>query len=128
MIDSEPKELFGSWEVELSTPQQGTILTLLTCLVGDVWRAQQANPLWQSPVQGNGVGEALGEVTYRCAFCLHSQTGQPAGQLKVEGTLQFYPATLRWQGPFQLDLMDADGRVYFAEHGTFKSRRVEQEL
>jgi hypothetical protein len=78
-MDSEPKELFGSWEVELSTPQQGTILTLLTCLVDDVWSAQQANPLWRSPASRNGVGGAWGEVTYRCAVCLHSQTGQLAG-------------------------------------------------
>ena len=127
-MGSEPKALFGSWEVEVSTLQQGTILTLLTCLVDDVWRAQQANPLWQSTAPANGVGSTWGEVTYRCKVCLRHQTGQPAGQLKVIGALQFHPATLSWQGPFQLDLVDADGQVHFVERGTFRSRRVEQEL
>ncbi|MFN8490912.1 MAG: hypothetical protein U0350_25185 [Caldilineaceae bacterium] len=127
-MDSEPKELFGAWEVELSTPQQGTILTLLTCLMDNVWRAQQSTPLWQSANHHNGVGGVWGEVTYTCAVRVRNQMGQPAGQLKVEGALQFHPTTLSWQGPFQLDVVDADGQVHLAERGTFKSRRVEQEL
>ncbi len=127
-MDSEPKALFGSWEVEVSTPQQGTILTLLTCLVDDVWRAQQANPFWPSTDHRNGVSGALGEITCSGEVCLRNQTGQPAGQLKVLGALQFHPATLSWQGSFQLDLVDTDGQVHFVEQGTCRSRRVEQEL
>lgn len=127
-MGSEAKALFGSWEVEVSTPQQGTMLTLLTCLVDEVWRAQQAHPLWQSTDYSNCVGSTWGEVTYRCEVCVRHQTGQPAGQLKVIGALQFHPATLSWQGPFQLDLVAADGQVHLVEHGTFRSRRVEQEL
>src|SRR5690349_9856824 len=116
-MESEPKAFFGSWEVEVAIPQQGTILTLLTCLVDDVWRAQQTNPLWQSTTPANGVDSTWSEVTYCCEVCLRHQTGQPAGQLKVRGALQFHPTTLSWQGSFQLDLVAADGQVHFVERG-----------
>ena len=118
------EKLLGSWNVAVSTPQQGTFPALLTFTAdGSVIGAESPNP-FESSGHGNWVSRASDQVAYTLVALFGSQEGKNTGKLKVVGTLQYDTGTASWQGPFKIEVVDASGQVSFADRGTFNLTRI----
>jgi hypothetical protein len=112
------KKLLGSWNVAVTTPNQGTFPALLTFIAdGSVIGAESPNP-FESSAHGSWVRNDQGEVAYTFVALFGSQEGKNTGKLKVVGTLQFDADTANWRGPFKIDVFDTSGQVTFADRGT----------
>jgi hypothetical protein len=124
MINQE--KLLGSWNVAVTTPNQGTFPALLTFTAdGSVIGAESPNP-FESSAHGSWVRSDQGEVAYTFVALFGSQEGKNTGKLKVVGTLHFDDDgdKARWRGPFKIDVFDASGQVIFTDQGTFSLTRI----
>jgi hypothetical protein len=118
------EKLLGSWNVAVTTPNQGTFPALLTFIAdGSVIGAESPNP-FESSAHGSWVRNDQGEVGYTFLALFGSQEGKNTGKLKVVGTLQFDAGTANWSGPFKIDVFDASGQVIAADRGTVSLMRI----
>ncbi len=122
--DNRSDKLLGSWNVEVTTPSQGTFPALLTFIGdGSVISDESPNP-FESSGHGSWVNRNHGEVAYTFVALFGSEQGVNTGKLKVIGTLQYDSGANGWHGPFQIDIFDASGQVVFTDRGTFSLTRI----
>jgi len=122
MTDRE--RLYGSWNVAVNTPDQGTFPALLTfsadgSVIGD------ESPLpFETSGHGNWVMRDDGEVALTFVALLGSQEGSNAGRIKFVGTLRFDGETAGWDGRFKVEITDLNGQVTFTDRGTHTLQRI----
>ena len=121
------EKLYGSWNVAVATPDQGTFPALLTfgsdgSVIGD------ESPLpFETSGHGNWVMDDDGEVAFTFIALLGSQEGKNTGKIKVVGTLRFDASTSGWNGRFKVEVFDTSGQVTFTDRGTHTLTRIEIE-
>lgn len=118
------EKLLGSWNVAVTTPNQGTFPALLTFTADGSVIADESPLPFETSGHGNWVMRDDGEVTLTFVALLGSQEGKNTGKIKVVGTLQFDGDTAGWSGRFKIDLFDASGQVTFTDRGTHTLTRI----
>jgi hypothetical protein len=125
--DNQLQKLFGWWNVEVSSPSQGTFPALVT-FTSDGSVIASESPL---PFEGSGHGNWLsrgdGEVGYTFVALFGSQEGNNTGKLKVVGTLRLDAEEEGWHGPWKIDANDESGQERFADRGRLTLRRIRVE-
>ncbi len=53
-----------------------------------------------------------------------SAEGPLSMKYKVVGTLKLGSNKESWSGPFKIDILDPNGQLIFADHGTFNLTRI----
>ena len=116
--NNQVEKLPGSWNADVTTPNQGAFPALLTFTSdGSVIAAESPLP-FESSGQGNWINKSAGEVAYTFIALYGSEEGKNTGKLKVVGTLNLDSGKDSWSGPFKIDVFDADGQVVFTDNGT----------
>jgi hypothetical protein len=122
------EDLFGSWNVEVTTVNQGTTFPALFTLTADGGLIADEPPSpGETSGHGNWVRSGDGEAAYTFIALYSGEEGAYAGQLKVRGTLQFDSGSNSWSGPFAIDGFDASGELTFSDTGSFTLTRIEVE-
>ena len=73
---------------------------------------------------GNWISTDDGGAAYTFVGLFSGEDGTHAGKLKVVGTLQYDASADTWQGPFKIDVFDADDQPIASDHGTFNLTRI----
>jgi hypothetical protein len=121
-------KLFGSWNVRVTTVNQGiTFPALLTLTADGSLIADEPPSPGETSGHGNWVRRGDGEAAYTFIALYSGEAGAYAGQLKVRGTLQFDAADNSWGGPFAIDVFDPNGEIVASDIGTFTLTRIEVE-
>lgn len=124
------EKLYGSWNVEVMTvnqpqaDQSHTFPALLTFGDEGTVIADEPSAPGETSGHGNWVGNDDGTVSYTFQALYSGDEGAYSGKLKVVGTLQYDSATDTWQGPFRIDIFDADDQVVAGDTGTFDMARM----
>jgi hypothetical protein len=124
MNNKRNEKLCGSWNVEVTTPSQGTFPALLTFTAdGNVISDESPSP-FESSGHGNWSSRSDGEIAYTFVALFGGQEAKNTGKLKVVGTLQFNADTDSWDGPFKIDVFNANGQITVTDRGTFNLTRI----
>jgi hypothetical protein len=118
------EKLLGSWNVAITTPDQGTRPGLLTFTADGSVIADESPLPFETSGHGNWVLSDDGEVAYTFVALLGGKEGKNTRKIKVVGTLQFDAGIASWHGPFKVELFDASGQVNLADRGTFSLTRI----
>jgi hypothetical protein len=124
------EKLYGSWNVVVMTVNHTTadgghtFPALLT--FGDEGNVMADEPPGPGETSGHGnwINNDDGTVSYTFIALFSGDEGAYAGKLKVVGTLQYDSAADTWQGPFKIDIFDADDKVVAGDTGTFDMARM----
>ena len=122
--NNQMEKLLGSWNADLTTPNQDTFPALLTFTSdGSVITAE--SPLqFESSGHGSWNSKSSGEVAYTFIALFGSEEGKNTGKLKVVGILNLDSGKENWSGPFKIDVFDANGQVIFTDNGTLSLSRI----
>lgn len=123
------EKLFGSWNVEVMTVNQpqadGSHKFPALVTFGDEGSVIAVEPPGPGETSGHGNWISNDDGTVSFTFiALFSEEGAYAGKLKVVGSLQYDSGTDSWQGPFKIDIFDADDKVVAGDTGTFDMARM----
>jgi len=111
--------LLGSWDAEVTVEAQGaTFPALITFGAGGIVIADEPPQPGETSGHGNWVSTSDNQVAYTFVSLYSGEGGIYNGRLKVVGTLQFDAGTVSWQGPFKIDVFDANDQVVFSDKGT----------
>jgi hypothetical protein len=117
------ENLYGSWNVEVTTPDM-TFPGLIT------FGAEGSVITDRPPVPGETTGHGTwvsrddGTAAYTFVSLFGDEKGAYFGRTQAVGTLQYDADTDRWQGPFRFDGFNAEGEQDFSVSGTFVLTRI----
>ena len=120
------KGLVGSWNVEISTPVQGTFPAFLSFFSDGIVIGDEANSD-ETTAYGNWASTTGRDVAYTFKSLIGTPQGVTGGSLKVVGTLEYDAGQDTWTGPFKIDVFDAGGNVIFTDQGTLSGTRIQIE-
>lgn len=118
------EHLVGSWAVDVTTPKQGDFPALLTFIEGGGLVAAESPAPFESGGHGSWANRGPGEIAYTFVGLMGSAEGKNTGRLKVVGTLHQKPDQSGWDGPFKIEVKDADQKVTFTDRGTVHLTRI----
>ncbi|MCK6576737.1 MAG: hypothetical protein L6Q98_01390 [Anaerolineae bacterium] len=122
--------LYGSWYAEIMTVNQvqadggHTFPALLTFGAEGTLVVDEPPLLGETSGHGNWISNDDGTIVYTFVALYSDGAGAYTGKLKVVGTLQYDSAADTWQGPFKIDIFDADDNVIAADTGTVDTVRI----
>ena len=114
--------IFGSWNVAVTTVGQGTQFPALLTFTSDgaVLTDEPPGP-GETTGHGNWIRGKDGAVDFTFVSLFGDPTtGAYAGRLKVAGTLNRDNKANTWSGPFKITLYDASDQQSLTDTGTFK--------
>jgi hypothetical protein len=118
------EKLLGSWNVEISTPNQGTFPALITFSADGSVIASESPLPFESSGHGSWVSSNDGEAAFTFVALFGGEEGKNTGKLTVVGTLQFDAGNNSWSGPFKINVVDASGQDLAADAGTFSMTHI----
>jgi hypothetical protein len=124
------ERLSGSWYATVTTPSQGSFPGLLTFTSDGSVLADESPFAYESSGHGSWVNREyrdghreVREVAYTFVHLIGSAEGRNTGRVRVSGTLQ--PEDKQyWQGPFKIEVFDANGQITFSDRGTIRLTRI----
>jgi hypothetical protein len=122
---SSMENVIGSWNAEATVEAAGaTFPALLTFGVGGTVIADEPPLPGETSGHGNWISKSDDEVAFTFVALYGAEDAAYTGNLKVVGTLQYDSSADSWQGPFKIDVFDADGQMTFTDQGTFSLTRI----
>ena len=79
---------------------------------------------FETTAHGNWIATGPLEAAYTFVALIGNAEGMPASKIKCVGALAYDAKTDTWRGPFQIEIVDADGQQTFAEHGSVSGTRI----
>ena len=122
--NNQAEKLLGSWNADITTPNQGTFPALMTFNSDGSVIAAESPIQFESSGHGNWNNKSSGEVAYTFIALFGSEEGKNTGKLRVVGTLNIDSGKDSWSGPFKIDVFDANGQVIFTDNGTLSLTRI----
>jgi hypothetical protein len=119
------EELIGSWHAETTVLKQGATFPALLTFTGDgIVIADEPPSPFETSGHGNWVVTSPQAASFTFLALIGSKEGPLSATIKVVGTLQYDANTDTWNGPFKVQVVDADGKEVLADTGTFKATRI----
>lgn len=119
------EQLVGSWAVEVTVVKQNAMFPSLVTFTGDgLVLADEPPSPFETTGHGAWVGTGPDSADYTFVALIGSETGALSATLKVAGSLRFDAAADTWQGPFQIQVVDASGAEILADDGIFAGVRI----
>ena len=117
--------LLGSWNAEVKVESQdASFPALLTFGAGGTVVTDEPPLTGETSGHGNWSSSSDSEVAFTFVALFSGEEGAYNGNLKVVSTLQYDASADSWQGPFKIDVFDADGQVLFSDRGPFSLTRI----
>ena len=119
------KGLVGAWVVETTVVEQNAIFPALLTFTSDglVFGDEPPAP-FETTAHGNWVTTGPQSAAFTFLALIGSEAGPLAATIKVAGTLQYDAKADTWNGPFQVQVVDADGNELLVDNGTFDATRI----
>lgn len=118
-------QLVGSWAVEVTVVQQDAVFPSLMTFTSDgIVLADEPPMPFETTGHGAWVATSADSADYTFVALIGSESGALSAQITVTGSLQLDAAADTWAGPFNIQVVDADGAEILADTGTFAGTRI----
>jgi hypothetical protein len=118
------ERLTGSWNVEIATAEHGGGPGLMTFTSDGIVMGDEAPLPFETAAHGNWIASGAGQAAYTFVAFIGNAEMKPPSRLKVVGELVYDAAADAWRGPFQIEIVEADGQRSLADHGTMSGTRI----
>ena len=117
-------KLIGSWNAEIETSEHGPGRGLMTFTSDGIVLGDEEPLPFETTAHGNWIATGPLEAAYTFVGLIGNAEGKPGSRLKAVGALTYDGEVDRWRGPFQIEIVDANGQRTFTEHGTLSGARI----